>query len=288
MDPITAAILLLVLMGLILGAVIGLVVKFFGVEVDERVEQIEEALPMANCGACGFAGCSDFARALVDGKSSPDQCPSTPSDAAAMIAALLGVTVNAREPQVALVQCGGGLAQAAPAARYNGVLDCKSAMIVAGGSKGCLYGCLGLGTCARACPFGAIEITNDNLAVVHPGLCTGCGKCVATCPRHLIALVPKSAKVHVYCNSPASGAATKKVCKVSCIGCRKCAKASDEGQMIIDGFLARVNYENPPDPEVAAECPTKCLRPALDDSAIPGPGPQTEEVLPQEQEVANG
>jgi electron transport complex protein RnfB len=252
---------LLLVLGLVLGLVIGLVVKAFGVEPDERVEQIEGLLPGANCGACGFAGCAEFARQLAAGKAEPSACPSSSPEAIARIASLLGVAAGTRTPKVAVVHCGGDDTRATQAALYNGVADCKDAVQVAGGAKGCLYGCLGLGSCARACPFGAMEIRNG-LAIVHPDLCTGCGKCVATCPRRLIELVPASAPIHVFCNSPDKGGAKRKVCQASCIGCQKCVKASENGSMSMSGFLARVNYENPPPAALAEVCPTHCLRTA--------------------------
>jgi len=276
-----SAVLLLLCMGVVLGVVIGITVKLFAVEQDPRLEEAEALLPGANCGGCGFAGCADFARALLTGEGKPEQCPSTPSEAAAQLAALLGVEVVEREPVTAVVHCGGDDANARMAANYNGVSDCRSATLVASGAKGCLHGCLGLGTCARACPFGAIEITAKRLAVVHADICTGCGKCVGVCPRNVISLAPKAAPLHVFCNSPEKGAVTGKVCKVSCIGCRKCAKKAEEGQMIVDGFLARVNYENPPGPELAEVCPTKCLQSsvALIVESTPAPAEEKREVV---------
>lgn len=264
-------VVLLLVMGLVLGFGIGLAVKFFGAVVDPRLEKVEGMLPNANCGACGFAGCADFARALVALEAEPGKCPSCSSEAVEQICELLGVVAEEREPRVAVVRCGGDNTKAKQAGLYNGVADCKDAVLVAGGAKGCVHGCLGLATCARACPFGAIEITDDGIAVVHDELCTGCGKCVSVCPRGLIILVPASAPVHVYCNSPQKGAAKSKVCKASCIGCRKCVKASEEGQMEIDGFLASVNYDNPPTAAVCEVCPTKCLRPASAEAASPQP-----------------
>jgi len=231
--------------------------------VDERVEIVTEMLPGANCGACGYAGCADFAKAVVSGGASPDQCPVSSPDDIRKIAEYLGIKTGGKEKKVALVRCSGNIKNSVRSL-YNGVNDCRSAVLVAGGAKGCEYGCLGFGTCADACPFDAIEI-RDGLAVIHPELCVGCGKCVSVCPRNLIILVPASAQVHVYCNSPEKGAAKRKVCKTACIGCRKCVKASgEEDYMEADGFLVRVNYKNPPPPELleAAQCPTTALRDA--------------------------
>ncbi len=252
--------MVLVLVGLGLGLLIGIAVKLFAVETDPRIEQVEELLPNANCGACGFAGCADFARAMVGQTASAGQCPSTSDDAVKQICALLGTEASQRTAMVAVVKCGGNAAVAQAAAHYNGISDCRSASLVASGAKNCLHGCLGLGTCARACPFGAIEVI-AGLAVVHPELCTGCAKCVATCPRNLIEVAPASTPVHILCNSPEKGAAKMKVCKAACIGCRKCLNAGDEGQIQMAGFLAKINYDNPPTAGIAASCPTKCLQP---------------------------
>ena len=257
-----SAIILLLLLGLLLGLVIGLVVKFFGVQRDEREEAVEALLPGANCGGCGAAGCTAFARALVAAAATPDQCPASTPENLRRVAALLGVEVVERAPVVAVVRCGGDARRTRGGPGYNGINDCRSAVLVYGGAKGCRHGCLGLATCARACPFGAIEISAAELAVVHPELCTGCGCCIAVCPRDLIRLAPASAPLHVFCNSPAKGRDKSQVCKAACIGCRKCVKDAAEGQMLIDGFLASVNYEDPPAAELAEVCPTQCLLPA--------------------------
>jgi electron transport complex protein RnfB len=274
------AISLLLILGVVLGLVIAIAAMIFAVDVDPRIEQIEDTLPGANCGGCGYAGCGDFARALVAGECPPEACPSCPSAALRSIARILGVAAGVREEKVALVKCGGGNSVARQP-RYNGISDCRSANLVAGGPKGCDFGCLGLGTCARECPFGAIEMTDDGLAIVHPDLCVGCSKCVAACPRNIIEMVPKAATVHVLCNSPAKGAAKRKVCSAACIGCRKCVKTAEEGQMLIDGFLAKVNYDNPPDPSIAECCPTHCIHTTVT-------GAQTETPVPMEGEAVNG
>ena len=255
------AILFLALTGILLGCVIGFVAKIFAVKSDPRIEEVGEMLPGANCGGCGKAGCTDLARAIVMGESSPGACPVSSSGTVAQIAAFLGVDAGTSEKKMAVVLCGGNKSSTERGPIYNGILDCVSAMIVAGGPKGCLHGCLGFASCARACPFHAIEMI-DGLAVVHNELCVGCGKCVETCPRHLIKLVPASAEVHVYCNSPEKGNEKKKFCSVSCIACRKCMKSAGEGQVSMEGFLARINYADPPDEGIVekAACPTGCLR----------------------------
>ncbi len=256
-----AAILLMAGTGLLLGLVIGWFAKLFRIETDSRVELVTELLPGANCGGCGKAGCSDFAQSVVNGENPPSKCPVSSKEQISAIAMALGIDAGEAFQQRAVVMCGGDMEQTLRLANYNGVLDCAAASLVAGGPKGCSYGCLGMGTCARHCPFGAIEMIN-NLAVIHKEICVGCGKCVAACPRGVIKLVPADAQVHVYCNSPAKGPAKKQVCKVPCIGCRKCARAFPE-KFVIEGFKASVNYQNAdyPTPEEAQSvgCPTGAL-----------------------------
>jgi len=246
---------------LVLGIVIGVVGKIFAVETNPLIETTEELLPGANCGGCGFAGCSDFAKALVAKETQPSKCPVCSPEDLEAISQNLGIEADSSEKMVAVVLCGGDNKNTTNTIQYNGVLDCKSAAAVAGGYKGCTYGCLGLASCARACPFGAIEMKNG-LAIVHAELCVGCGKCVETCPRNLIKMIPAKAEVHVFCSSPEKGAVKKKVCSVSCIGCRKCVKAAEEGQISMNGFVAVVNYDNYPSPEIidVAACPTNCIR----------------------------
>lgn len=264
------AVLTLLIMGLVLGLVIGIAVRIFAVRTDPRIEKVEGLLPGANCGACGFAGCADFARAVTEGEAEPSDCPVNDPEGTAAISALLGLNGGVRERKVAVVRCGGG-SDSTWNACYNGVNDCRSANLVGGGGKGCVHGCLGLGSCARACPFDAIEM-RAGLAIVHPEICTGCGKCVAACPRNLIIMASRKSAVHVHCNSPEKGAQCKKVCAVSCIACRKCVKAAGEDQMSMDGMLARVNYDNPPvDPALADVCPTGCLKPATPTNSATSP-----------------
>lgn len=261
METILFAILLMAVIGLVLGLVIGWFAKIFQIESDSRVELVTELLPGANCGGCGKAGCSDFAKSVVSGENPPSKCPVSSKEQVTAIALALGIDAGESFQQRAVVCCGGDREQTKRLLNYNGVVDCVSASLVAGGPKGCSYGCLGMGTCARKCPFGAIEIIN-NLAVVHRELCVGCGTCVAACPRGVIKLVPADAEVHVYCNSPAKGPAKRQVCNVPCLGCRKCARAFPD-KFKVDGFKAQVNYEAKPLPTAddvqAVGCPTGCL-----------------------------
>lgn len=259
-STIILATLILAGSGLLLGLIIGVIYKLFEVPSDPKVELVLELLPGANCGGCGWAGCADFARALVAGEATPGKCPVSSQEVMAQLAQALGVEIGGSVKQVAVILCGGDFNQTRVHTLYNGVSDCISASLIAGGPKGCRYGCLGMGSCAWACPFGAIEIIKG-LAVVHNELCVGCGKCVETCPRRLIKLVPADAQVHIYCSSPEKGPAKMKVCSVPCIACRKCVKAGEEGQFTVQGFRVEVNYANPPGPGIIekAGCPTGCL-----------------------------
>ena len=151
--------------GLALGVVIGFFAKLFQVKSDARVELVTELLPGANCGGCGKAGCSDFAKSVVSGENPPSKCPVSSKEQVTAIALALGIDAGESFAKKAVVCCGGDREQTLRLANYNGVLDCVSASLVAGGPKGCAYGCLGMGTCARKCPFGAIEIING-LAVI--------------------------------------------------------------------------------------------------------------------------
>jgi len=246
-------------MGLLCGAALALAARFLGVHEDPRIEQITELLPGANCGGCGYAGCADYARAIVLEGAAINLCAPSGEDMLRKLADLLGVQAEAQEKKVAIVLCGGSDAQAGRSFLYNGVADCAAAHAVAGGDKLCRYGCLGYGSCVRACPVGAIEL-RDRLAVVHPELCIGCGACVRACPRGLIQLVPVSRHIHVLCSSKDKGPAVKKACKVGCIGCTMCVKLAANDAIRMDGALAVVDYSKELDNDkVVEKCPTNCI-----------------------------
>ncbi len=247
--------------GLIIGILIGIAAKIFKVASDDRVSRIIELLSGANCGGCGKAGCADFAKAVASGEVSPAQCSAVSQENINAISQILGIGAEKAIRKVAVVLCGGDNNQTINPMLYNGIKDCRSANMIAGGPKGCNYGCLGLGSCANACAFGAIEIVNG-LAIVHKNLCVGCGKCASVCPRKLIKLVNADSSVHVYCSNPEKAPVKRQYCKVPCLGCRKCEKTFPD-KFTVNGFIASVNYDNAELPNEAdaeaVKCPTHCL-----------------------------
>lgn len=254
------AILCLGGIGLVASATLGLASKKFAVEVDPREEALLEALPGANCGACGEPGCSGYAKGVAEGRLPANLCTPGGSETMQAIADILGIEAVATTPQVAVVLCQGDNDKATSKYIYLGLQDCNAAQKLADGPKTCPGGCLGLGSCAAACPFAAIEMTPNGLAVIDRDKCTGCEKCVSVCPRKVIVMAPKSATVHVLCNSHDKGAAVRKYCQIGCIGCNICKKTAPEAYLI-ENFLARVDYEHAEDAAPAiGKCPMKCIR----------------------------
>ena len=246
--------------GIVLGIVIAIFVKLFNVKSDPRVDLALELLPGANCGGCGKAGCADFAKALAAGTANPANCPVSSAEQIAAISKVLGIDAGEIARKRAVVSCRSFIGEVHKM-KYNGVMDCVSANMVAGGPDDCRFGCLGLGTCARKCPFGAIEIVGQ-IAVVHRELCVGCGACAAACPRGVIKMIPVEAEYHVYCNSVEKGVEKRKICKAGCIGCGKCTRLYGEN-FRLNGFLAQVNYDadTAVDRQIVEEikCPVGCI-----------------------------
>lgn len=243
----------LVLGGVGITAAVGLVVasRFLAVEVDPRIDKIDDILPGANCGGCGYPGCRGYAEAVVKGTAKMTLCAPGGPETVDGIAKILGVEAEKVEPKVAVVLCSGDQERAREKFLYDGVVDCRAAHRVGGGHKICPTGCLGLGTCADVCTFDAVHITERKLAVVDAARCTGCGNCVDVCPRGIIKLFPSSHTVHVLCVNTAKGARVKKYCSCGCIGCKLCAKETRHIEM--DGFLARVTTDSIPEDEAIAE-----------------------------------
>ncbi len=238
----------LVVMGII-GIALGMVLawggKKFYVKIDERVEKIDEVLPGANCGACGYPGCAGYAEAIVDEEQNAavNLCAPGGADVAQAVASIMGGEVDSAEPKFAFTCCQGGDVETK--FEYTGVMDCRAASLagIAGGSKACTYGCLGLGTCVKACPFGAITIGKDRIPVVDEKKCTGCNRCVDACPRGINRVDPESRTVFVKCKSQDKGAIANKICTHSCIACRKCVKECPFDAIEIVNNLAVIDYD---------------------------------------------
>ncbi|MFW6035507.1 MAG: RnfABCDGE type electron transport complex subunit B [Halothermotrichaceae bacterium] len=247
-------------LGALLAAGLGFASVKFSVEQDERIEQAEEALPGANCGACGYAGCSAFAEAVVAGEAPVDGCPVGGEKTARLLADIMGLESSSEEKVIAQVLCQGGWKETQRLAEYQGIQSCKAADMVSGGTKSCQYGCLGLGDCAAVCPFDAIVMNENGLPEIDPDKCTGCGKCVEECPRNVITLAPMSSKNHIRCRSYEQGKIVRKICEVGCIGCGICAKVCPVDAITMEDNLAVIDYDKCNNCGLCAEkCPTGAI-----------------------------
>lgn len=250
------------ILGLFFGLFLAYASRKFAVETDPKIEQLTEALPGANCGGCGFPGCAAYAEYLVTSGADINKCAPGGSEVAAQIADILGVeNVGDTVPVIAAVQCRGGNAEAKRKFQYQGIQDCVAAQMVSGGDKACSYGCLGMGTCVKACPFDAIHMGDNGLPVVDEEKCTGCGNCVTACPRDIITLIPINQRVYLGCVSHDKGKAVKQVCTVGCFGCTLCAmpKVTPSGAIKMDNNLPVINDIYAEDLMQAVEkCPAKC------------------------------
>jgi len=252
------AILSLSGIGLVAGIGLAVASRVFAVKIDPKVEAIEGALLGTNCGACGFPGCGGLAGAIVKGEADVNACLPGGKEVAGAIASIMGVDADESVKKMAVVLCKGGDRDAETKFDYRGIKDCWAATQVGGGFKSCSYGCLGLGSCARACPYGAIEITGDRLAIIIPEKCTGCTLCVAACPKTLIKMVPETQNIHVLCSNHDKGAAVKKVCSVGCTACTLCTKKATNISMANN--LAVTDYETIDNAHEPAEvCPTNTI-----------------------------
>jgi len=233
--------------------------KRFAVEEDPLVGQVSEILPQYNCGACGFPGCAGFAGHLVSSRDPEAVCIPGGPELAKRIGALLGMAVKETTPTAAHVFCKGTDGRAVSTGEYIGLKDCIAADLVNAATKECPSGCLGLGSCVRACQFDAIRIT-DGIAEVIEDKCVACGKCVAACPRHLIRMEPEGSKVCVECSTRGRGAGVKKYCQVGCIKCMLCVKNCPEKAIslvneviVIDHAKCKRHFK------CIAVCPQKCI-----------------------------
>lgn len=250
-------------LGLLLALVLVIANRRFYVYEDPRIDQVEDLLPKANCGACGEAGCRPFAEKLVKREIDPSRCTANSQSLNQIIADFLGVDLGTDEKRVARLACAGGGNVAYVRATYRGIPSCRAAALVAGGGRGCAWGCLGFGDCEQACDFNAITMTAQGLPVINEERCTACGDCVIHCPKDLLSLHPLSHRLWIACKNLEFGTLAEEQCEVACTACGRCVQDSPEGLITIqDGLgLAIIDYtKNDLASRVALErCPTGAI-----------------------------
>ena len=261
-------------LGLVFGLVLAAASKVFYVEADPRLEKLNECLPGANCGGCGYAGCAGYAEAVLEGRSEIGRCASGGNACAQAMAAIMGTEAGEVTRKVALVRCSGEktydqngnlVAGARMKANYEGYHDCLAASKVGGrGPLSCKYGCLGFGNCVKACKYDAIRIVNG-VARVNEERCVGCMSCAAACPRDLIVAVEPNRNVVIACNSMAKGAVTTRGCTIGCIGCGLCKKICPHDAITVENNLAVIDYSKC---DNCGLCATVCPKRLIKDSNV--------------------
>ncbi len=228
-------------LGLLFGLGLAMASRKFHVEVDQKLEKINNLLPGANCGSCGKPGCFGFAESLLTKDGDLDKCRVCGEENKEVIAKLLGKSLEKKVKLTARLRCNGGK-KVKDKFVYTQIQDCVAANLVMKGQKECVYGCLGFGTCARVCPFGAIQMSSEGLPVVDDAKCRACNKCVLACPKKLFTLIPVNSPVYVACSSHDMGKDVKAVCPVGCISCKMCEKACAYDAIHVIDNLARIDF----------------------------------------------
>lgn len=305
MNFILIAVTVLGVIALIAALVLYGVSKKFAVEEDPRIGEVQEALPGANCGGCGFAGCAAMADALVKGADGGSidglNCPVGGSKVMSQVADLLGMAVANTEPKVAVVRCNGSCEHRPRIAEYDGMMTCAAMHATGAGDTGCGFGCLGCGDCVAACQFDAIHINPETrLPEVDEDKCTSCGACVKACPRNIIELRkkgPKGRRVYVQCVNKDKGAVAKKACEVACIGCGKCMKECKFDAITVENNLSYIDYDKcklctkcvdvcPTHAIIKVNFPVRKVQPADNGKTAAAARPETVTAAPQAEPVA--
>ncbi len=249
--------------GTVFGLGLAFAAKKFSVKMDPRVEQVREVLAGAHCGACGFAGCQQYAEAVVANPDvSPNLCTPGGAKTAELVAMITGKKAETAEPIFSRIMCRGDWQKSVKRFKYEGVQDCRAAILAGGGDKACVYGCLGYGTCVKACPFDALHMNENHLPVVDITKCTGCRKCEAACPKKVIEVLPAGRAVLVACHSRDRGADTRKNCQIGCIACGACVKVCPFDSPMIENNVSRIDLEKC---RVCGLCVRKCPTKAIVD-----------------------
>ncbi|MCU0650914.1 MAG: RnfABCDGE type electron transport complex subunit B [Candidatus Omnitrophica bacterium] len=258
MDILTPVITLGVL-GLIFGVGLAVASKKFAVKMDPRLEKIHGLLPGANCGACGGAGCFGFAESVLSGKLPVDSCRVVDDKNKEEIAKVLGQKIENKARKIAVLHCSGGN-KVKNKYEYSGLIDCVAANTLMHGPKLCSFGCMGLGTCVKACPFGALSMSSQGLPLVDAAKCRACNKCVTACPKKLFSLLTVTQPVYVACRSLDIGRDTKAACSTGCIGCKLCEKACKFDAIHVTDNLAVIDYHKCTScKECVKACPCKTI-----------------------------
>lgn len=261
MEIIVATLVISLILAVVLGFLLGIFKKMFHMDIDPTEANIRAALPGANCGACGYAGCDSLAGSIARGEAPVNACTVGGSAVAVEIGKIMGVDGSA-ETQVAVLLCQGTIDKCPPKAKYNGIKTCRATKLSINGLKLCDWGCIGFGDCEVVCPFDAIHVLADGLPHVDYKKCTGCGLCVAECPQKILTRVPTSRKgsLALCSNRNSRKAQVMKDCKTGCIKCGKCEKVCPKQCLKVINGIPVIDY-NLCDScgECVKNCPTKVL-----------------------------
>jgi Na+-translocating ferredoxin:NAD+ oxidoreductase RNF subunit RnfB len=283
MNLILIAVIVLGVIGLVSALVLYIISNKFAVNEDSRIAQVSEVLPQANCGGCGYPGCSGFAAACVKaadaGSLEGKLCPVGGQPVMEQVAGILGLAAVASAPKVAVVRCNGTCENRPRNAEFDGAVSCRVKNMTGMGDTGCGYGCLGCGDCVSKCLFDAISMDSETgLPIVDEEKCTACGACAKACPRSIIEIRlkgPKGRRVVVLCNNKDKGAIANKACKASCIGCGKCVKTCEKFEAItLENNLAYIDAEKC---KMCRKCEEACPKGAIHGFNFPPRKPKTEE-----------